>query len=244
MREASLMKARAAGIDLSTEIAPPAGPQTVMSLDISSKCGWAVSKAGILGEYGCLHADGDVLMGPRPTELRETQYPWFLMHNIMRMKEKIRVLVMRVAPDVIVIEQTNLGRSRSAQKYLEGLHFCLLASLHVWMQGCPWPQRVVYLDSRAWRSALGLRMTKEDVKRNAAVRKIKGNDATTAEAKSAALKALGHRGKVTKKHLALRYCLEKRGLSLQVQENDIADAICLLDAYAAGAQACTGMEPG
>jgi Holliday junction resolvasome RuvABC endonuclease subunit len=52
--------------------------------------------------------------------------------------------------------------------------------------------------------------------------------------------ALGIRGKVTKKHLAVKYVNDTYGLSLRMSENDAADAIGLATAYTQNAVPCTG----
>ncbi len=216
-------------------------PRKILCLDVSSKCGWATfhDNSATPLKYGVIHADGDVLVGPPGSK-----YPWSLMNNVMQMKEKIRKLVEEHGPDVVVIEETNLGKQRYAQKYLEWLHFNLVAYFHVMITQKGWPQEVIYLNSREWRRVLGLKLTKDDVKMNAKVRSIKRNTFLSNEVKNEALKALGARGVKNKKHLALDFVNQKYSLGLIVKDNDIADAICLGAAYIAGATACSGFEKG
>ncbi len=213
----------------------------ILALDIASKCGWATFTAGDPKpmKYGIVQSDGDVLAGATGVK-----YPWTLMFNVMAMKEKIRKIVEQEGPDVVVIEETNLGKNRYSQKFLEWLHFNVVAYFHVMVTQKGWPQDVVYINSREWRKVLGLKLTKDDLKNNAKVRKIKRDTFLSNEVKSAALKELGVRGVKNKKHLAIAFCEQKYGIALAVKDDDIADAICLGAAYIAGAQACTGYEKG
>lgn len=216
----------------------PGAPVRVLALDMSSRLGYAVYENGKLKDYGVSLADGEVLKSHG-----NQKYPWWLMQNVMAMKDKVRQLVEKYGPDHVVIEETNLGKQRYSQKFLEWLHFNVVAYLHVMVTTRGWPQTVTYISSSVWRKTLGLRLSKEDRKNNQKVRKIKNDSAISKELKSQLLKDLGVRGKKTQKHLSCEYVKQKYGFELKVStENDIADAICLGDAYLAGASPCTGYE--
>lgn len=149
------------------------------------------------------------------------------------MAAQLYELVIRFQPDVVIIEETNLGKSRYAQKTLEFIHKSLLFQLRAF------PGKVIYFSSSSWRQALGLTMTKEDKKNNARLSKAKKY--ATEMGVKLDKKALGVRGKINKKHLALRYVNDTFNLTLKVKDNDAADAICLAAAYLKGATPCDGV---
>lgn len=116
----------------------------------------------------------------------------------------------------IVIEETNKGKNRYTQKYLEFLHFAVLEKL---LGGSLVPMAAIegikYIDSSAWRRIVGVRLSPEDKKSN--------------KAKSAP--------KVTLKHVSVRYCNSTYHLELRLKDNNAADAICLGTSFALGAKA-------
>jgi len=205
----------------------------VLALDISTKAGWAYLEKddadSIFGsiklEFGSIKLDHPVIAFG--------EYPWSYDKASEAMAAMLFDLVLRFSPDVIVIEETNLGKSRWSQKVLEFIHKSLLIHL----RGVT--AKVIYLSSSSWRQALGLTMTKEDKKNNAKLSKAK--KLATEKGISVDKKTLGVRGKINKKHLALRYVNDKFGLSLKVKDNDAADAICLAAAFLAGATPCDGI---
>ncbi len=203
----------------------------ILALDISSHAGYAVvevegEEKKLIG-YGIVEKKAGVKeYGP---------YPWSYLEVANEVANALMDLVQEHNPDVVVIEETNLGKNRYAQKLLEFIHatFLELASNRLTHN------QVVYISSSAWRSALGLQMTKEQKKANAKLAKAKKE----AQASGAKLdkKALGVRGKVTKKHLAVEHANKVFDLKLKVKDNDIADAICLALAHLAGAEQCDGI---
>jgi Holliday junction resolvasome RuvABC endonuclease subunit len=208
----------------------------VLALDISTKAGYAVvfnaagpgeTPAPSLEKHGRLELEAPVL------SFGSKVYPWNYLRACSQMALRLFALIRDETPDVIVIEETNLGKSRYAQKILEWIHCALLISL----ENNSYP--IVYLSSSSWRQALGLTLTKEDKKNNAKLSKAKRQAATTGGKLDK--KALGIRGKVNKKHVALRYVNETYGLKLKVKDNDSADAICLATAYFKNAERCDGL---
>jgi len=137
-------------------------------------------------------------------------------------------VVDREKPDLVVIEETNGSRSRYTQKILEWIHMEVCSLL---LRRGLAPR---YINTGDWRRVVGARLTKEDKKLNAKVRKLK------AAGDKAGLKALGVRGKVGKKHVAVRYVNNQFGLNLKMKDNDQADAICLGVSYFLGAPICDG----
>lgn len=197
----------------------------VLALDISTKAGWALADETGPLKFGSLQLDHPVLA--------YGEYPWSYDKASEAMAAMLHEIVLREAPDVIVIEETNLGKSRYAQKTLEFIHKSMLVRLRSFIG------KVIYVSSSSWRQALGLVMTKADKKNNAKLSKAKKTAAELGVKLDK--KALGVRGKINKKHLALRYVNETFSLSLKVKDNDAADAICLAAAYFKGAIPCDGV---
>jgi hypothetical protein len=203
----------------------------VLGLDISTKPGWALLENAQLLAFGQLGLDRTVHeYGP---------YPW----NYVVVSDDIAGFlydkVVQLNPDIVVIEETNLGKNRYAQKTLEFIHRALLVKLQKWAQ--EGNRKVIYLSSSSWRQALGLVMSKEDKKNNAKIAKAKKLSQASGHSVHALKKTLGVRGKINKKHLALRYVNETFGLTLKVKDNDAADAICLAAAFLKGATPADGV---
>lgn len=201
----------------------------VLGLDISTSAGWASQVDAQPVIYGYHELDKTVHeYGP---------YPWNYVAASDDMAKFLFAKVEEYDPDVVVIEETNLGKSRYAQKILEFTHRALLVKLWEWqMRG---DRKVIYLSSSAWRQALGLVMSKEDKKNNAKLSKAKKLSAEYGV--KIDKKTLGIKGKINKKHLALRYVNATYGLQLKVKDNDAADAICLTAAFLKGATPCDGV---
>lgn len=208
-----------------------------LSLDVSTKTGYAV-----------LDENKETADSTPEVSLRETgllklpkkideygTYPWSYVYAAREQARQLAALVARVAPDVVVLEETNLGKQRYSQKCLEFLHNALLTELEKFPEsrGMLTPP-VFYISSSKWRQALGLTMSKDDKKNNQLVKK--------AEALGVSKKSLGVRGKIKAKHLAIRYVNERFGLALKVKDNDLADAVALGCAMIAGAATCTGND--
>lgn len=143
--------------------------------------------------------------------------PNVVLHQVaQRVAEFVGALIAEHSPEVVYIEQTNLGKSRWEQKQLEFIHFAVISLL------LERDVRFVYTDTSEWRGALELRLTVADKSNNKLVKQCQ-KDGT-------AKKDLGVKGKVTWKHLSVRYANEKYALQLLQKDNDIADAICILTA--------------
>jgi len=217
----------------------------VLCIDLSLHCGWAVMEGEQgqdpkLESYGTLHYEGN-------TVKERNNYPWSYLGVVAEHVSTImKLLVEHVAPDVIVIEETNKGKNRYSQKMLEFLHHQLLEQigfLQFRSDTAPLkfkklPPDVVYLDTSHWRSILGIWMSKDQKKNNAKLSKAKreGKDALKAMKEK-----LGVRGKTNKKHVAIAHANATFGLQLRVKDNDAADAICLGLAYFKGATPSNGV---
>lgn len=208
----------------------------ILCIDLSLHCGYAVlegdeiSPNPKLTAYGTLHYEG------KSTKERNN-YPWSYLDVTEDHAVNVVGLVISQEPDVVVIEETNKGKNRYSQKMLEFLHHSLLRKLEVIKKIRPF--KVVYLDTSAWRSTLGIWMSKEQKKINAKINKAnrEGGDKKAREVK----KALGVKGKFNKKHVAIAHANATFGLSLKVKDNDAADAICLGLAYLKGCNPSDGV---
>jgi hypothetical protein len=191
----------------------------VLSIDLSTHTGYAFYVNNAFVEYGTLE--------PQKTFDKYSDYPFSYVNFAEEyVKFVVDSLVVRLQPEVIVIEQTTLGRQRWSQKKLEFLHCVLLLSLR------EFKGKVVYVDVSAWRQKLDMKATKEDLTNN---RKV-----NAARRKGLKKSDLGLIGKITPKHRAIRYVNEALGLNFRMRDNNTCDAICLILAYLQGVRICDG----
>ena len=189
----------------------------VLALDASTKTGWALFIDGKLYESGALDPvyvdDFNVNKDPQLSP----KYPFNVIDGARLVARQVHDLLLMTWPlDVVVVENTNKGKNRHTQRILEFIHFALLELFR------ETKQPMVYMDTSEWRKIVGLWMTKEDKKNNRDVGAGK------------------KRGRVTKKHLAVRTVNERYGMKLKLKDNDQADAILLGQAYITRSQAqCT-----
>ena len=197
----------------------------VLALDISSKTGWALFIEGPGSkpvEYGLLELGVGILsLG---------EYPGCYLKAAHFMADKMRLLAGAKTPDVIVIEEINLGKNRYSQRFLEWTHCVTVQALSNY--------QVKYVNSSAWRKTLNLSLSKEDKKNNGKL--SKATKAAEIVGQKLDKKVLGIRGRIGKKHLSVRYVNEKFDLKFKMKDNDMADAICLGAAYLLGADICDG----
>ncbi len=175
----------------------------VLALDASTKCGWALFVDGKLVESGALPPvsieDFNVNDDPHLSPF----YPYNVVYGARLIAKQCVDICYAKNPDVIVVENTNKGKNRHTQRILEFIHYVLLSKF----EDRPWLIR--YMDTSEWRKLVGLWMSKDDKKNNRQVSTGK------------------KRGKITKKHLAVRMVNEKFHKSLKLKDNDEADAILL-----------------
>jgi Holliday junction resolvasome RuvABC endonuclease subunit len=206
----------------------------VLTLDASTHAGWALLEGELGNPKPQILAKG-LIENDKPVQAFGA-YPMNYLHAATGIANRLFGLVTEYKPDVVVIEETNLGKNRYTQKLLEFIHCSLLGQLAVRYIG-----RVVYLSSSTWRQALNLRLNLEQRKNNAKLAKAKKLASETGVAVHAAKKKLGVKGRVTEKHLAVQYVNEVYNLKLKVKDNDVADAICLGLAFFAGARPADGI---
>lgn len=186
--------------------------QKVLSLDVSSKTGYSVQN---ISKDGCILLDYG-LLGPYPKP--EGNYPNDYYHWANICASNIIKKIYEINPTVIVVEQVSKGsKNHLSQLLLDWIHY-LLAHFFI-DQGI----QPIYYQTGFWRSAIGIKLTKEEKKKNALIRKTR-KATGAAVVKDLNGKRIGLTGK---KHANVRVANELYGLSLKLKDEDKADAICL-----------------
>jgi Holliday junction resolvasome RuvABC endonuclease subunit len=211
----------------------------ILSLDISTKTGWAVMYSGpkevsIVG-YGQTEPIPEP-KGEYPERVLAWSYSCFAV---------IKELIGIYSPDVIVIEQTSKGSKASkTQKLLEWVHYQVAEHL------VTYKLKNVYLQTGEWRKLVGSKMTKSEKDRNKYVKEYKAKylkehpeeefkiDKDGKKKKKAVVvyDEQGVRiGKVGKKNVSVRTANEIFGSQLkkplQRKDEDAAEALLLAYAY-------------
>ncbi len=208
----------------------------VLALDLASTTGYAVLEGNDAVQSLVTHG---VIARDRAISFYGV-YPWSYLGVTEDSALAIIELVLAQKPDRIVVEETNQTKgSRYAQKYLEFLHRAVLQK--IWECGLYEDPRtaVAYISTGEWKKALRIKLSKDQAKANRKLKQLK-DVSKDPEVLRAAKKAAGIRGKVTSKHLSVQYVNTHWGMSLKQQDDDVADAICLGEAYLKGAKLCDG----
>jgi hypothetical protein len=199
----------------------------VLAFDLATTTGWALLERGEPGSPAALSPAGASILGSgvlRPVapvaDLGDYPVNYALAAaDLARQVGALYDLLVDVWGVVeVVIEEVNIAKARHSQKWLDWLH---LSVTHEFMaRGVAFG----YIDSRTWREAVVAKITPEERKANARLSKAK----SLAKKKGEKLdkKALGIKGKISKKHAALRVVNELFGLSLRPSDDDVADGIC------------------
>jgi hypothetical protein len=223
----------------------------ILALDLSTHAGYAVLDGEMGGKEHKLVASGTIDFDKKLFDFGPYPHCYWKAAEYMADKiyRVIESLPLDALPDVVVIEEINSGRDRYVQKWLENIHTAVLKffgedSEDDFGKHKPLYEQdeIVYLNSDGdggWRTNLGLKMTKEQKRANAKLSKAK----RFAESTHTKLDkgALGIRGKVTKKHLAVAHANTTFNLQLKMKDNNEADAICIGLAYLNHATPCTGV---
>jgi TonB family protein len=152
--------------------------------------GWALFIEGQLDSFGQIDGHSETSSLP----------PYDLVDKTAHAARRTYERVVSSRPDAIVLEETNIGgrSGQRSQKFLEWEHLALLQLL----EQVPGRASVSYLQSRQWRAAIGLGLSKADRAQNKILsqvkRKIKdklGRNPTPAELSAAKAEA-GISGKV------------------------------------------------
>jgi len=192
----------------------------VLSLDVSTKTGWAIaisSGDGIkLENYGTL----DQIHQP------EGNYPSTYIIWAYDIFKEIQKLIDKFEPDVLVIEETSKGsKNAMSQKILEFSHFLLaeyITNHNI---------ESVYIMTEQWRREIGCKMNDKEKLRNKEVRAYKKKNKTVL-----AYDINGKRiGIIGRKHINIRRINEIFADQLREplirKSEDQADALGLLACY-------------
>jgi hypothetical protein len=190
--------------------------ERVLSLDISTKTGWASIVSGDdieLEDYGTI----------APIHQPDGVYPEVFVDWAYLCFGEIERLIDRFAPDVLVIEETVAGsKGVYSQKILEFIHFLVAKFIK------ETKIKAIYLLTGEWRSLVGCKMTKEESKHNKAVKEYKEAHGDTRIARNSEGKRIG---KLTKKHINVRRANEVFGKFLKTplrkKDEDTADSLLL-----------------
>jgi Holliday junction resolvasome RuvABC endonuclease subunit len=194
--------------------------ERVLSLDISTKTGWAVIVSDERGVE--LEAYGTIPQIHMP----EGEYPGSFVVWAYRCFGEIVKLIDMYAPDILVIEETSAGsKAIHTQKILEYIHF-LVAKFVLDSK-----IKVLYLMTEEWRRETGCQMTKEELKHNRKVSEYKKKNET-----NIAYNTEGKRvGRISRKHVNIRRANEIFGKFLpqllRKKDEDTADALMLAYCY-------------
>lgn len=198
----------------------------ILALDISTRTGYALLEHISEGEVPQILERGNIT--PHETLTEAGEYPWNYITVASDMGNQLMQKVYDTDPDVIIVEETNIARSRYSQKILEFIHCSFLSLLEVT------DYDIKYVSTSDWRAACDVFMSKDDKKNNAKVNKAKRDGKSKKE--------VGLKGKITRKHIAIRRIKELYGLDLKQKENDIAEAILLGVSYTRGVKISIGIE--
>jgi Holliday junction resolvasome RuvABC endonuclease subunit len=206
--------------------------QRVLALDLSTKTGWAVLDLDPEQSQTTLVAYG-VERVPTETWKAEFPYPLWCLRLAQQQAQNIRRLYLEYLPTLVAIEHVEKkGHDSAAQLTLNFIHYAVLETLT--FEGVS-PK---YILPHGWRIALDQRLTKEQRASNAVLSRAKRNGRVK-EVKA----KTGIRGKVTKKHVTVRWVNETFGLDLKISENDISDAISIGCAALVGGCFYDGTRP-
>lgn len=236
-----------------------------ISLDISMSTGYAIFEGSSLVEYGKI-VEKDVTLSAD-----DCHYPYNFLLMARAISSRIIDIIKKKDIDHIVIEETNKGRDRYAQKKLEFLHCCL--AMDLFSYGYP-VERIDYISTSTWRKTIDLKLKPEHRELNNEIRSLrrKKRDEVVAEitkryepefqrlteglTKKKDIKKVSKQidkeckreagkimskfrvringkavSEVNTKNLSVDHANKNYSLNLKIGDNDIADAICLADAF-------------
>ena len=179
----------------------------ILALDLSTSPGWAILEDGKLldcGKESFKIEDFNVNAYPNKSE----KYPYNIVDTVEEVAEYIyNIYESETDIDYVVIENTVRGINRNTQRALEWIHLAVLNRFNEERS------KIKYLDPSEWRKIIELRLTDEDKAHNKLVRK----------------KVV--KGKITHKHLSVRYVNKLFDKTFKLVDNDLCDAVCVAVAY-------------
>jgi len=222
----------------------------ILGLDLSTSTGWASldTETNQL-KYGCLTIPNTESLGEYPNNFVDAAY---------LMADKVCDIAKIEKPDVIVTEETNKGHNRFSQKILEMIHLAVLTKLRD--INAPVPK---YINTGEWRGkSLGLsvaktkKLAKEPLKRLDQLKRNWSNKKNeckladkTSKKQAKAIEKQAEKeykdfkkeletkaifGKIDRKSISVGFINVKWNLNFKKGDNDITDAICLIEAFLKG----------
>lgn len=194
--------------------------ERILSLDISTKTGWALL---ISSKEGCFPESAG-----RLTQISEPAgiYPENYVDWAYQCYGEISDLIDNTAPDVLIIEETSRGsKNNFSQKILEFIHFLVAKYIK------ETKIKSIYVMSEQWRRETGCKMSKQESVHNKQVRNYKKNNSS-----KIAYDEVGKRiGIIGRKHVNIRRANEVFGQylpgPLKRKDEDMADSLMLGFAY-------------
>lgn len=210
----------------------------LISLDLSTKPGYAVFIDKKLVRYGTLFAD-----------MKAEQfgsYPFNYVALAEHVAERVLKEVIHPAfnlskePFTFVVEETTSSHAALSQKKVEFIHYAILKMFQQTGQ-----VKVYYTRDGSWKSAIGAGLNAEERALNKKIKEYKAaNNSKLAklDLDGEGLKVVGKR---TAQHAYLRTLKEQLGIALDLKDEDAAAAICMGLAFYKGVKLCTGiLTPG
>jgi len=202
----------------------------ILSLDLSTKPGYAIFEDGVLKEYDTLFLDRNVA--------EFGIYPFSFLKCAESVAERLfNEVIDQMNFDKIVIEETTAGRNNYSQKILEFIHFEVIRQLNKKEY-----KSVAYVRTGVWRKLTGANQNDEEKKHNARYRaakkkKVKG-DKTRVRVDGELTR------KLDKKDYAIRAFKEQFGIQLHKKMEDACEAALIGLAFIKGAPVCDGTTDG
>ncbi len=236
----------------------------ILALDISTKTGWAIFETGVAQPVAFGVFENPIAANSMPypasfLKVARAHASW--LKDAVRFDpartvftEKIEMWPNRFS--AVVIEETNkTGRfgSRHSQKLLEFLHY---ATVEVLLESYRVDQ-IKYVNTSDWRKKLNLSVAETKKLAKPALREFEAAKKALLSEKDRAkklvlkgnletlkrdLKARCIHGKIDKKSIAVAFANANWGLTLKKGDNDIADALCLGEAYRRGVHTLTNSD--
>lgn len=226
----------------------------ILALDISGRSGWAALHKS---EDGSISFDAETETGiieREKTCVEYGPYPKSYRLAAAHIADQLLDLIDDHEPDVVVIEETNQGKNRYTQKYLEWIHLLVQQGWEGRRSGgffpqldhrCAYTPEPSYISTGIWKQALGIKKPESAKQNDELLKKAKLAFKTKLFPTLNAAKAhYGIRGKWNKKMAAVDYVNQRYGLKWKLKDNDRAEAVCLGIAYSVGAQLCDGNPSG
>lgn len=208
----------------------------VISLDISTKPGWAIFYDKKLSGFGTLWADKVAEdFGPYPVnyiKLAEHVAERLYKEVILPAKEFLK------GADVhFVIEETTTSQNNYSQKKIEFVHYALVAN---YLRN----EKVWYVRDGQWKGVVGARLNEEERKLNKQIKEYKEENKSKLAKLDLGDGKLRVVGKRKAQHAYMRAFSEQFGIALDIKHEDAAAACLMGLAFIKGVNLCDGKPKG